>query len=373
MKPKLLCILHRSPPSHGASKVGDFIASSKKLNASYECRFITIKSSDTIGDIGRVNFKKIYLVAELYAKVIWALLVFRPQKIYFTASIQSVALYRDVLISTLWKAYKLLKPIEVFYHYHTKGIDEFVSVSILHLKLTRFFLKNVNLILLSPLLKKDFEKVQTFNKVFFLPNGVKDYVTDKLFNKFVVSKYVSGKPLEILFLSNMMKSKGYFNVIELANMTKDQQINYHFAGNWQYREDKDEFFDFIEQNELSEKVTFHGFVKGEEKQSLLKKAHLLIFPTRYKAESFGLVIIEAMSNGVPVISTDEGSIPYILDEKSGIIIDDINKLPEALEQAKQKLLNKETAMYCRQRYLNFFNLEQFEDNLIEILNRKQDV
>ena len=32
MKPKLLCILHRSPPAHGAAKVGDFIASSKKLN-----------------------------------------------------------------------------------------------------------------------------------------------------------------------------------------------------------------------------------------------------------------------------------------------------------------------------------------------------
>ena len=39
MKPKLLCILHRAPPAHGAAKVGDFIASSKKLNKHFDCRF----------------------------------------------------------------------------------------------------------------------------------------------------------------------------------------------------------------------------------------------------------------------------------------------------------------------------------------------
>ena len=92
MKPKLLCILHRSPPAHGAAKVGDLIASSKKLNKAFDCRFISIKSSHTIGDIGKINIKKFYYVAELYFKVLWLLLSFRPDKIYFTASIRSIAL-----------------------------------------------------------------------------------------------------------------------------------------------------------------------------------------------------------------------------------------------------------------------------------------
>ena len=46
------------------------------------------------------------------------------------------------------------------------------------------------------------------------------------------------------------------------------------------------------------------------------------------------------------------------------------KLSEALEQAKEKLLNKETAKYCRQRYLDNFSLEQFEYNLVKTLNSK---
>ena len=367
-KPKLLCILHRTPPAHGASKVGDFIEASKKLKENFDCHFITIKSSDAIGDIGKVNFKKFYLVAELYVKVFWTLLTFRPQKLYFTASIKSVALYRDLLVSTLWRAYKLFKPIDVYYHYHTKGVDEFVSGSERNLKLTRFFVKDVNLVLLSPMLEKDFEQVQTFKKVFYLPNGVEDTLEDVYFSKLIETKYKQQKPLEILYLSNMIKSKGYFNVLELANKTKDQSIHYHFAGGWQDPEDEKEFFEYIEQNKLEGTVTFYGFVNGNEKQKLFEKAHFFTFPTRYENEAFPLSILEALSYGVPVIATDEGSIPYILDEESGIVLNDVDKLSEALEQAKEKLLNKETAKYCRQRYLNNFSLGQFEDNLIKTLN-----
>ena len=369
-KSKLLCILHRSPPPHGAAKVGDFIASSEKLNENFECRFITIKSSDTIGDIGKVNFKKFYLVAELYVKVLWALLIFRPQKIYFTASIKSVALYRDILVSTLWKAYKLFKPVEVYYHYHTKGVNAFVSASERNLKLTQFFVKGVNLILLSPLLEKDFEKVQTFKNVFYLPNGVENTLENVDFNKTIETKYKQVESFNILYLSNMIKSKGYFSILELANKTKDQPMEYHFAGGWQNHEDEKEFFDYIEQNELTDKVTFHGFVNGGGKKELFEKAHLFAFPTRYENEAFPLSILEALSYGIPVIATDEGSIPYILDEKSGIIIDDVGKLPEALKRAKEHLVGTETARHCRGRFLKNFTHEQFEKNFITILKDK---
>lgn len=368
MKPKLLCILHRSPPEHGAAKVGDFIASSKKLHDNYDCHFITIKSSDTLADIGKVNFKKFYLVAELYVKVIWNLLIFHPQKIYFTASTGGAAFYRDVFVSTLWRVYQFFKHVDIYYHYHTKGINQFVSASELNLKLTRFFVNDVNLLLLSPMLKKDFKKVQTFKNTFYLPNGVEDTLEDVDFNEFVESKYRRHDTLEILYLSNMIKSKGYFDVLELAKQTKGKPIQYHFAGRWQNFDDEEEFFNYIQLHKLEDSVTFHGFVNGDKKHMLFENAHLFIFPTRYKNEAFPLSILEAMSYGIPAITTDEGSIPYILDEKSGIVLHDVNKLPEALKQAKQYLLNKETAMYCRQRYLDNFSLGHFEDNLVKALS-----
>ena len=64
-KTRVLYILHRSPPMHGAAKVGDVIEASKKLNDEFDSYHITIKSSKTISDIGKVNLKKLYLVFEL--------------------------------------------------------------------------------------------------------------------------------------------------------------------------------------------------------------------------------------------------------------------------------------------------------------------
>jgi glycosyltransferase involved in cell wall biosynthesis len=365
MKPKLLCILHNSPPVHGAAKVGDFIFSSEKLKEVFECRFITIKSSDTIGDIGKISLKKFYLVAELYFKVLWALLTFQPQKIYFTASIRGVAFYRDLLVSTLWKFYKLFKSVEVYYHYHTMGIDEFVSISKCNLKLTRFFIKDVNLLLLSPLLEKDTLKVKSYKKIHFLPNGVEDPMVKENFEMYMAEKYSKIGTIEVLYLAHMMKEKGYLEVLELAKNTKGQNICYHFAGNWKDVESKSEFFEFIKEYRLEEIVIYHGFVSGNQKIDLFKKAHVFLYPTKF--EAFGIAIIEALSFGVPVIATDEGSIPYILDKESGIVLHDINKLSESLEQAKQNLLNKGVAMHCRQRYLDNFSIGQFENNLVNTL------
>ena len=362
-KPKLLFILHRSPPAHGAAKVGDFIASSEKLKSEYDCKFITIKSSDTIGDIGKVSFKKIYLVIELFFKILYTILIFRPHKIYFTASVRGVAFYRDLLLSTTWKIYKKFKSCEVYYHYHTKGVTEFVNND-RNRKLTRYFLKDINLMLLSPLLEKDFKDVQTYKQVLFLPNGVENNYSKNEFDRYISKKDFNN--INILYLSNMIKTKGYFEVLNLANLHKDKNYHFHFAGGWQSEDDEKEFFKYIEDNSLENIVTFHGFINGEEKKELFEKSQILVFPTRYHFESFGLVIVEAFSYGLPVLATDEGSIPYIVDKNSGIVIDNVCDLDTAFEKMIEGYINVDTANYCRKRYLENFSLGEFEENLVKV-------
>jgi len=365
MKSKLLCILHCSPPEHGAAKVGDFISSSARLKKEFECRFITIKSSDTIGEIGKINFKKFYLVAELYMKILWMLLVFKPDKLYFTASISSIAFYRDLLISTLWKVYSYFTSLDVYYHYHTKGIEQFVSATSRNLKLTNFFIKDVNIILLSPLLEKDLEKVSKYKSILFLPNGVEDSIKDKDFDVYLDEKYKTIQTIQVLYLAHMMRDKGFLEVLELAKSTKTKNIHYHFAGAWKDEGNEKEFFGFIKDYELEKNITYHGFVSGKQKDKLFRNTNIFIYPS--KNEAFGLAIIEALSYGVPIVATDEGSIPYILDEESGIVIKNLEHLEKAFDEAIEKLVNIESAKYCRKRYLDNFSLEQFEENLVRIL------
>ena len=365
-KIKILMILHRTPPIHGAGKVGDFIGSSQKLNREFNCKFITIKSSSTINDIGKVDIKKIYLLIELYIKVALSLILFRPDKIYFTSSIRSVALYRDLLISTLFKGYKLFKKTDIYYHYHTKGVNQFVSTTPRNLKLTNFFLKDINLILLSPPLSYDFKKITTYKKILYLPNGVEDNYVANQFENYISKKKFN--KINILYLSNMIKAKGYFEVLKLAKYKRDRDIHFHFAGAWQNAQDEIDFFDYIKKNSLEKNVTFHGFINGKEKRELFERSHLFIFPTLYINEAFPLSILEALSYGLPTISTDEGSIPYIIDNKSGIICSNLNNLPKALDEGLDRLINIETAIYCRERYLDNFSLKRFENSLIEILS-----
>lgn len=364
MKNKILFILHTPPPKHGAAKVGEFIVNSKKINDTFECKFIPIKSSDDIGEIGKLKLKKFYRVFELYVKILKELIVFKPDKIYFTSSIKSVAFYRDLLLSTLWKIYNIFKKCEVYYHYHTKGIKEFISQSKLNKKLTNFFVKDTSIILLSPILKYDLEGIVTYKNIYYLPNGVEDNLSYEEFEE-SLSKY-ENKQINILFLSNMIKSKGYLDVLFLAKELKNENIIFHFAGLWQNDNDKKEFYNFLKQNNLKN-VIFHGFVSGKQKKELFLNSHFLIFPTHN--ESFGLVLCESLSFGVPVIASNEGSIPFIIDKKSGIIVDKIDtlNLKKAFYEAKKKLLNIESSQSCRNRYKENFKLEKFENNLIKIL------
>jgi len=363
MKPKLLCILHRSPPAHGAAKVGDFIASSKKLQDKYNCMFITIKSSKTIEDIGKINFKKFYLVLELYIRVLWALVYFRPDKIYFTASMRSIALYRDILISTLWKFYRFFKSVDIYYHYHTKGIDKYISSSKINFMLTSFFMNGVNLILSSPLLKDDFKKLNTYKKIVFLPNGVEDNLKNQDINSYIENKYKNLKQINVFYVAHMMKDKGYDKVLDLAKLHKNENIHFHFAGSWKYDEDKEYFFSFIEKNTL-ENITYHGFISDEEKDRLFKEAHIFIYPT--KDDAYPLTILESLSYALPTITANQGSIPYMIDKESGFVLDDLEMINQAFIETKEKLLNVQTSKYCRKRYEENFSLEQFENNLVRI-------
>ncbi len=364
-KKKLLFILHYSPPLHGAAIVGNQIKNSNRLKNEFKCRFIKIKSSKTLADIGKINPIKLYFAAELYVKVFWALLTFRPQKIYFTANVKSLPFYRDILISILWKFYRIFKNVDIFYHYHMKGVNSFVKQSRWNLILTHFFINDVNLILLSKLLKKDFKCIQSYKKIIFLNNGIEDTMKNKSFEDYIESKYTDMQSLQVLFMSNMFKSKGYKFVLDLANKTRDQTIHYHFAGSWPNSENKEEFFEFIEKNKLFKSVTYHGFVIGDDKGKLLEKTHLFILPTQN--DTFSLSILEALSYGIPVIATNQGTIPMILDKESGIILDDVTDLENALLYSKTKFINQKTAIYCRKRFLEYFTNEIFESNLINIL------
>ncbi|MBI3950951.1 MAG: glycosyltransferase family 4 protein [Acidobacteria bacterium] len=79
-------------------------------------------------------------------------------------------------------------------------------------------------------------------------------------------------------------------------------------------------------------VEFLGEVGGHEKEEFLGNAYALLFPIDWP-EPFGLVIIEAMACGTPVIAYRRGSVPEVIEDGiSGFIVEDVEGAVKAVEQ-----------------------------------------
>jgi hypothetical protein len=80
-------------------------------------------------------------------------------------------------------------------------------------------------------------------------------------------------------------------------------------------------------------IEFLGEIDERQKRQFLGKARALLFPIDWP-EPFGLVMIEAMSAGTPVIAWREGSVPEVVtDRVSGVIVDSIDAAVAAVHEA----------------------------------------
>lgn len=92
---------------------------------------------------------------------------------------------------------------------------------------------------------------------------------------------------------------------------------------------------------LEQKVSFAGQVSDEDLQALYSACSLFAFPSVARSEAFGLVQLEAMIAGKPVINTSiDSGVPYVsLHEQTGLTVEPAS--PEALSQGIQVLLRNE--------------------------------
>lgn len=367
-KLRLLCILHTSPPIHGASTIGDTILYSPKVNQKLICKFLQMNGASELKDIGSVSISKLIRSIMLFWHICFYLCTFRPQLIYYTASTSGPAIYRDLLFSKLWKVYARCFKCEIYFHYHARGLSIFQSKSSLNRFLVAYLLRDVNVILLSQRLQADFEDIPTIRGFHYLNNGVDDTLHGVDFSKFLNKKYSCNGEINILFLSNMIKEKGFYDILELANKCQNYNRKFHFAGRWETEADKLEFNNFVIENNLLDKVIYHGFVSGVSKKRLLKITDLMVFPTKYSKEAFPLVLLEALSYGIPIVSTRIGGIPDIVSKDTGLLVDNDLTLEEAINQACKEYMRIEVSIACRERFIQNYRAADFEDNFIKILN-----
>ena len=111
---------------------------------------------------------------------------------------------------------------------------------------------------------------------------------------------------------------------------------------------------------LGQDVTMFGSADAREKRELLAAASALVFPICWD-EPFGMVMIEAMACGTPVVAFRRGSVPEIVvDGVTGILCNRPDELPAAIHAARQL-----SARACREHVARNFDVsalaEGYED------------
>jgi glycosyltransferase involved in cell wall biosynthesis len=363
MKPKVLFIIHLPPPLHGASMVNTFIRQSEKIEKQFDCDYINLATSKELSDIGRMRFFKVFTFLTLYWKVLKAVSTKKYDLSFVTLTAKTPAFYKDLIIVLLLKLFRQ-KHIFLF---HNKGVAESGHKNGFNNFLYRLALKNTPSIQLSKYLYSDIQPYVKQQQVYFLPNGIPEI---KQNGAPVTAR--KENPCKLLFLSNMMEEKGVYVLIEACRQLKEQKVGFecHFVGAW-YDVTEEEFDDLIRQYDLGHQVFAHGKQYGEDKVRFFSAADLFVFPTFYHNECFPLVLLEAMQFGLPIVTTQEGGIPdIVVHNETGYLVprQDPAALAEKLRALiEDKTLRQKMGRAAEKRFDEKFQLKNFEDNLVGIL------
>jgi len=149
----------------------------------------------------------------------------------------------------------------------------------------------------------------------------------------------------VLFLGRLHPQKAPHLAIEAA---RGAGLPIVVAGKCSEPIERD-YFDQEVVPRLGPDVTVFGLADGTAKRDLLSRAACVLFPIRWE-EPFGLVMIEAMACGTPVVALRRGSVPeIIMDGHTGIVVDDPEDLADAVHRAR-RLDSLDCRAYVEKRF-----------------------
>ena len=149
----------------------------------------------------------------------------------------------------------------------------------------------------------------------------------------------------LLFLGRMSPDKGAHRAIAVA---MELGLPLKMAGKKREPKEEEYFAEFVEPH-LGSSIEWLGEVPHGTKVELLQDARATLFPIEWE-EPFGLVMIESMACGTPVIATRHGAVPEVIEHgRSGLIVDHYREMPAALE-ASETLDPLECRHYVEERF-----------------------
>ena len=181
------------------------------------------------------------------------------------------------------------------------------------------------------------------------------------------------RPLNLLYLSNMIPSKGYLDTLEGAAEAhaRGVQLKLTYVGRWNSDNDQRSFLARVQALGMEHIVTHHGAVQDrDEINTLHRNADIFLLPTYYSEEAQPISIIEALSAATPVIVTRHSGITDMVraDMETRFVPP---QNPSAIASAIENLASVESwhtaSQHARARYEQRFSEEAVRAQWLELL------
>lgn len=152
-------------------------------------------------------------------------------------------------------------------------------------------------------------------------------------------EFYNNKKLELIFLSNLIPSKGVEFALRLGDEL-DQYVNLSVIGSLpEDSKQRKQIVEFL--NNCNSR--YLGYLEGDEKLEVLRGGDVFIFPSTYPTEAFPLVLLEAMASGLAIIAFDHNYISDFFNKDGGALIR-VNDFDQAAEYVEK--------LYVDRGYLN---------------------
>lgn len=272
--------------------------------------------SEDMESVGKFAPRKLWVLFTTILRIWWARFRFRTPVLYYPPSgPNKVPVLRDIILlgSTRW----IFR--HVAFHFHAGGVSTFEKeLPALIRPLYRFAYREPALaIRTAPQNPEDGLALGAVRSV-VVPNGIEDA-------RGTVPERTAahGERLIVLFTGVLIPSKGVTDLLRAFQLALARGLDaeLQLMGKWGDLTFEQECKAFVREHGLLDRVVFLGVLSGPEKYLRFAACDVFCFPSYFEAESFGLVLVEAMQFAKPVVSTHWRGIPSVVaDGRSGFLV-----------------------------------------------------
>jgi glycosyltransferase involved in cell wall biosynthesis len=367
MKPRaiadILVVGQTPPPITGQS-----VMLQKMLEGRWEhvrLHHVRMQYSSSIDEVGRFRLGKLLELARLIGATVYHRTIKRIPVLYYPpAGPHLVPITRDIifLIATRWLFHATI------FHFHAAGLSHMYRRCPALLKpLMRLAFDRPDVaIRISPHAPED-GRVLRARREYIVPCGIEDEAAPYLEHR------SSAKPHPtILYVGVLREDKGILVLLQALAQLRVEGMGFdaHFIGGFSSSAFAAAVKEAVRSGGLLQQVHFAGILTGVTKLQTYASADIFCFPSYFAAESFGVVLVEAMSFALPVVATNWRGIPSIVDDgKTGFLVPvrDPRALAERLRAViVDPKLRREMGQRGRQKFLAQFTAAEYQRQLGEI-------